>query len=287
MSNLQVAIITGMSGAGKTVAMQCFEDMGYYCIDNLPPSLIPTFIELFDQSESFNRVALVVDLRSREFFDDFSEIVEENLKDLNITPKILFLDASDRSLVARYKESRRLHPLSTQGRILDGILKEKELLEGIKGRSDISIDTTNLNSRGLREKIIDKFNVEKQETFHIELLSFGFKHGTPLDADLVIDVRFLPNPYYIDELRPKTGLDEEVYDYVMSQPDTELFYEKYTDLLDFLLPRYKLEGKASVTVAIGCTGGKHRSVALTERIAQKYQAAGYIVNRTHRDKDKE
>lgn len=287
MSNLQTVIITGMSGAGKTVAMQCFEDMGYYCIDNLPPSLIPTFIELFDQSHSSSRVALVVDLRSSDFFDDFSEIVEENLKDLDTIPKILFLDASNRTLVARYKESRRSHPLSTQGRIMDGILKERELLEGIKGRSDIIIDTTNLNSRGLRKRIIDEFNVEKEETFHIDLLSFGFKHGTPLDADLLIDVRFLPNPHYIDELRPQTGLDDEVYEYVMSQPDTELFYEKYTDLLDFLLPRYKLEGKASVTIAIGCTGGKHRSVALTERIAQKYEAAGYIVNRIHRDKDKE
>lgn len=287
MSNLQTVIITGMSGAGKTVAMQCFEDMGYYCIDNLPPSLIPTFIELFDQTQSSNRVALVVDLRSSDFFDDFSEIVEENLKDLDIIPKILFLDASNRTLVARYKESRRSHPLSTQGRIMDGILKERALLEGIKGRSDIIIDTTNLNSRGLRKRIIDEFNVEKEETFHIDLLSFGFKHGTPLDADLLIDVRFLPNPHYIDELRPQTGLDDEVYEYVMSQPDTELFYEKYTDLLDFLLPRYKLEGKASVTIAIGCTGGKHRSVALTERIAQKYEAAGYIVNRIHRDKDKE
>lgn len=287
MSNLQTVIITGMSGAGKTVAMQCFEDMGYYCIDNLPPSLIPTFIELFDQSHSSSRVALVVDLRSSDFFDDFSEIVEENLKDLDTIPKILFLDASNRTLVARYKESRRSHPLSTQGRIMDGILKERELLEGIKGRSDIIIDTTNLNSRGLRKRIIDEFNVEKEETFHIDLLSFGFKHGTPLDADLLIDVRFLPNPHYIDELRPQTGLDDEVYEYVMSQPDAELFYEKYTDLLDFLLPRYKLEGKASVTIAIGCTGGKHRSVALTERIAQKYEAAGYIVNRIHRDKDKE
>lgn len=287
MSNLQTVIITGMSGAGKTVAMQCFEDMDYYCIDNLPPSLIPTFIELFDQTQSSNRVALVVDLRSSDFFDDFSEIVEENLKDLDTIPKILFLDASNRTLVARYKESRRSHPLSTQGRIMDGILKERALLEGIKGRSDIIIDTTNLNSRGLRKRIIDEFNVEKEETFHIDLLSFGFKHGTPLDADLLIDVRFLPNPHYIDELRPQTGLDDEVYEYVMSQPDTELFYEKYTDLLDFLLPRYKLEGKASVTIAIGCTGGKHRSVALTERIAQKYEAAGYIVNRIHRDKDKE
>lgn len=287
MSNLQTVIITGMSGAGKTVAMQCFEDMGYYCIDNLPPSLIPTFIELFDQSQSSNRVALVVDLRSSDFFDDFSEIVEENLKDLDTIPKILFLDAGNPTLVARYKESRRSHPLSTQGRIMDGILKERELLEGIKGRSDIIIDTTNLNSRGLRKRIIDEFNVEKEETFHIDLLSFGFKHGTPLDADLLIDVRFLPNPHYIDELRPQTGLDDEVYEYIMSQPDTELFYEKYTDLLDFLLPRYKLEGKASVTIAIGCTGGKHRSVALTERIAQKYEAAGYIVNRIHRDKDKE
>lgn len=287
MSNLQTVIITGMSGAGKTVAMQCFEDMGYYCIDNLPPSLIPTFIELFDQTQSSNRVALVVDLRSSDFFEDFSEIVEENLKDLDTIPKILFLDASNRTLVARYKESRRSHPLSTQGRIMDGILKERALLEGIKGRSDIIIDTTNLNSRGLRKRIIDEFNVEKEETFHIDLLSFGFKHGTPLDADLLIDVRFLPNPHYIDELRPQTGLDDEVYEYVMSQPDTELFYEKYTDLLDFLLPRYKLEGKASVTIAIGCTGGKHRSVALTERIAQKYEAAGYIVNRIHRDKDKE
>lgn len=287
LSDLQAVIITGMSGAGKTVALQCFEDMGYYCIDNLPPSLIPTFIELFDQSENFDRVALVVDLRSAEFFDDLELIIEENLKDMDVIPKILFLEASDRSLVARYKETRRVHPLSSQGRIMDGISKEKDLLSGIKGRSDLIIDTTNLNSRALREIILDEFNVEKLTTFQVQFLSFGFKHGLPIDADLVVDVRFLPNPYYIKKLRPKTGLDDDVYEYVMSQKDTQEFYEKYTDLLDFLLPRYKLEGKASITIAIGCTGGKHRSVALTERLAQKYQAAGYSVHRTHRDKDKE
>lgn len=286
MTDLQAVIISGLSGAGKTVAMQCFEDMGYYCIDNLPPSLIPTFLELFKQSNGIHKVAMVIDLRSSEFFKNFETILEEAFEGLDIVPTILFLEASDLCLVSRYKESRRSHPMSTQGRITDGILKEKELLAGIKGRADLIIDTTHLNSRSLRQRLLEEFSTDQPRHFTVNFLSFGFKHALPVDADIVIDVRFLPNPYYIDHLRPKTGLDEEVYSYVMDQADTKTFYEKFTDLLDFLLPRYEQEGKANVTIAIGCTGGKHRSVALTERLSQKYQAAGYAVNVSHRDKER-
>lgn len=287
MADLQAVIISGLSGAGKTVAMQCFEDMGYYCVDNLPPALIPTFLDLFEHSDEFNKVAMVIDLRAREFFDDFKSILDSSFEHLKIQPTILFLEASELCLVSRYKETRRSHPLSTQGRVTDGILKEKELLADIKSQADIVIDTTDMNSRTLRQRLMQKFSSDQDQKFCVNFLSFGFKHALPVDADLVMDVRFLPNPHYIKELRPKTGLDDEVYEYVMDQADTQEFYEKFTDLLDFLLPRYKKEGKSNLTLALGCTGGKHRSVALTERLAQKYQAAGYSVNVTHRDKDRE
>ena len=286
VDSLQLVILTGMSGAGKTVAMQSFEDMGYFCVDNMPPSLLPKFWELVKESGKLTKIALVIDLRSRAFFEEIVTALESMDNTSFVTTKIVYLDASDEELVSRYKETRRTHPLAMNGRLIVGIKKERELLEDIKGRAQLVIDTTKLTPRQLREKINSNFKTVDTELFRIEMVSFGFKYGLPIDADVVMDVRFLPNPHYIDNLRPLTGQDKPVYDYVMKQPETEIFYRKFTDLLEYILPGYKKEGKNNVTIAIGCTGGKHRSVALVERIAQKIEIDGYPVHITHRDKGK-
>ncbi|WP_035054422.1 RNase adapter RapZ [Carnobacterium pleistocenium] len=286
VDSLQLVILTGMSGAGKTVAMQSFEDIGYFCVDNMPPSLLPKFWELVKESGKLTKIALVIDLRSRAFFDEIVTALESMDNTSLVTTKIVFLDANDEELVSRYKETRRTHPLAMNGRVIVGIKKERELLEEIKGRAQIVIDTSKLTPRQLREKINDDFKTAETETFRIEMVSFGFKYGLPIDADVVMDVRFLPNPHYIDNLRPLTGQDKPVYDYVMKQPETEMFYRKFTDLLEYILPGYKKEGKNNVTIAIGCTGGRHRSVALVERIAQKIKIDGYPVHVTHRDEGK-
>lgn len=284
--HLELVIITGMSGAGKTVAMQSFEDMGYYCIDNMPPNLLPTFWKLVRESGQFKKIALVMDLRMRDFFEEINAAIETMDNTPMITTRVVFLDASNEELVTRYKETRRAHPLAKNERTIEGIRKERELLKDIRLKAQIVIDTSQLTPRQLREKLIDAFKVKEKEMFRVEIVSFGFKYGLPIDADVVMDVRFLPNPHYIPELKPQTGLDKDVYDYVMQQTETELFYKKFTDLLEFTLPGYKKEGKSNLTVAIGCTGGKHRSVALVERIARKIKADGYPVNISHRDKDK-
>lgn len=285
IDSLQLVVITGMSGAGKTVAIQSFEDMGFFCVDNLPPSLIPKFWELIKESGKISKIALVIDLRSRAFFQEIqSMLVElENTKLVDTT--IMFLDASDKELVSRYKETRRTHPLAMDGLVTEGIAKERGLLEELKAEAQLMIDTTTLAPRELREKIIGHFKTQDTSTFRVEMVSFGFKYGLPIDADVVMDVRFLPNPHYIDELRPNTGLDKAVYDYVMASEMTEDFYTKYEDLMLTILPGYKKEGKMSVTIAIGCTGGQHRSVALTERLGKRL-AQDYNTNITHRDINK-
>lgn len=285
VDNLELVIITGMSGAGKTVAMQSFEDMGFFCIDNLPPRLIPKFWELIKESGKVTKIALVIDLRSRAFFQEIQDMLIEieNTKMINTT--IMFLDASDEELVSRYKETRRTHPMAMDGLVTEGIRKERGLLEEIKADTQLVIDTTDMTPRQLREKIMKEFRTKDTKTFRIEMVSFGFKYGLPIDADVVMDVRFLPNPHYVDELRPLTGQDKDVYDYVMSFPETEDFYGKFKSLIDTILPGYKKEGKTSVTIAIGCTGGQHRSVALAERLGHGLEI-DYPVNITHRDKDK-
>lgn len=285
VDNLQLVIITGMSGAGKTVAIQCFEDMGYFCIDNMPPSLIPKFWELIKESGKVSKIALVVDLRSRSFFREIQNMLVEIENTNVINTTVMFLDATDEELVSRYKETRRTHPLAMDGLITEGIRKERGLLEEIKGDAQLVIDTTELSPRQLRERISNEFRSRDTHEFRIEMVSFGFKYGLPIDADIVMDVRFLPNPHYIPELRPLTGLDKAVYDYVMDFPETEEFYTRFTELLEYVLPGYKKEGKSNVTIAIGCTGGQHRSVALTERISKELEKI-YHVNVTHRDKDK-
>ncbi|MFC2678162.1 MAG: RNase adapter RapZ [Granulicatella sp.] len=283
---LELVVITGMSGAGKTVAMQSFEDMGYFCVDNMPPSLLPKFWELVKESGKITKIALVIDLRSRAFFDEIMTSISGLDNTSFITTKILFLEASDDALVSRYKETRRTHPLAGDGRVYDGIIAERRLLQDIKVRAQKVIDTTTLSPRKLREEIMHTFSNGDTDIFTIQVVSFGFKYGIPIDADIVMDVRFLPNPHYIEELRPLTGQDHAVYDYVMSQPETKTFYHKFMELLDFVIPGYKKEGKSSVTIAIGCTGGQHRSVALTERTGRELMSDSYHVTISHRDKDK-
>ncbi|MCM3708204.1 MULTISPECIES: RNase adapter RapZ [Cytobacillus] len=286
VNDTQMVIITGMSGAGKTVAIQSFEDLGFFCVDNLPPTLLPKFLELMKESgNKMNKVALVMDLRGREFFDHLFKALDELSETSWVTPQILYLDADDSTLVRRYKETRRFHPLAPSGLPLEGIKLERELLEELKGRARLIYNTSQMKPRELREKILTEFSLNKKTIFTVNVMSFGFKHGIPIDADLVFDVRFLPNPHYIEHMRPKTGLDAEVSGYVLKWTETSKFLEKVTELLSFMLPQYKREGKAQLVVAIGCTGGQHRSVALTEYIAD-YYSKDYNTAITHRDIDR-
>jgi UPF0042 nucleotide-binding protein len=283
----QIVIITGMSGAGKTVAIQSFEDLGFFCVDNLPPTLLPKFLELMKESgNKMNKVALVMDLRGREFFEHLFNALDELVESSWVTPQILFLDADDETLVRRYKETRRQHPLAAKtGLPLEGIQNERMLLADIRGRAQIIYHTSNMKPRQLREKILTEFSHNQKVIFTVNVLSFGFKHGIPIDADLVFDVRFLPNPHYIDHMRPLTGLDSDVSGYVLKWGETQKFLDKVTDLLSFMLPHYKREGKAQLVVAIGCTGGQHRSVALTEHIGHYFEK-DYHTKISHRDIDK-
>ncbi|MFB5282880.1 RNase adapter RapZ [Peribacillus sp. Hz7] len=282
----QLVIITGMSGAGKTVAIQSFEDLGFFCIDNLPPALLPKFLELMkDSRNKMNKVAIVMDLRGREFFDSLFVALDDLSQTPWVVPQILFLDADDASLVRRYKESRRTHPLAPLDRPLEGIKLERDLLDELKGRAQLIYNTSQLKPRELREKITMEFSTSKQPVFTVNVMSFGFKHGIPIDADLVFDVRFLPNPHYIEHMRPQTGLEEEVSNYVLKWSETKKFLEKVTDLLTFMLPYYKREGKSQLIIAIGCTGGQHRSVALTEYLANHFKR-DYTTQIAHRDIEK-
>ncbi|KRK48083.1 RNase adapter RapZ [Secundilactobacillus kimchicus] len=282
-NSVQLVIISGMSGAGKTVAMQAFEDLGYFCIDNMPPSLMTKFWELVQESGKIKKVAVVIDLRSKGFYDEIRQMTSE-LSALNQEDQaqIVFLDADDEELVSRYKETRRSHPLARNGRIVDGIQDERSLLAPVKRAARLVINTTTMSPRSLREEIFRHFESGDAQSFHIEMMSFGFKYGLPIDADIVMDVRFLPNPYYIPELKKLTGLDQAVSDYVMSQPETTKFYDQFLGLLESIMPGYKREGKTNLTIAIGCTGGQHRSVALVERIGNALGDT-YPVHITHRD----
>ncbi|MFT8872303.1 MAG: RNase adapter RapZ [Sporolactobacillus sp.] len=283
MKTIETVIITGMSGAGKTVATRVFEDMGYFCIDNLPPTLLPKFIDLIKDvdAQKFTKLALVMDLRGGEFFDSLFTSLDAFSTSERIRPKILFLDARDEVLVQRYKETRRAHPLTPRGRPVEGIRLERKKLEEVKGLAQYYIDTSDMSTRKLRDQIIEYFGKE-EETFRVNLLSFGFKYGLPIDADLVFDVRFLPNPYYIKYMRPRTGLDADISEYVLKWTETQQFLNKLMDLLTFMLPQYKREGKGQLVIAIGCTGGMHRSVALAEWIGKQLNA-DYPVTVAHRD----
>lgn len=289
MAMAKLVIITGMSGAGKTIAVQSLEDLGFFCVDNLPPVLIPKFAELIEQSKGrIGKVALVIDLRGREFFTALSESLNYIKDNYTLNYEILFLDATDSVLVQRYKESRRRHPLAPDGMPLDGIMMERRLLEELKGWATQVIDTSNIKPAQLKEKIISRFNDLEQNILSINVTSFGFKYGIPIDADLIYDVRFLPNPHYIEQLRPNTGQDQEVYDYVMKWPETQTFLAKLLDMLNFLIPQYRKEGKSQVVIGIGCTGGKHRSVAIAEYLGKMIGASETEQVRVHhRDAEKD
>ncbi len=283
---MRFVIVTGMSGAGKSTALKMLEDMGYFCVDNLPVPLIPKLAELLTVSGSeVQKAALGVDIRSGQSFGELERMLEE-LDAMSMKYEILYLESSDNVLVKRYKETRRFHPLSgSSGRVDEGIKRERERLGFLKKKADYLVDTSHMLTRELRQEL-NKIFVENKEfkNLYITVLSFGFKYGIPSDADLVFDVRFLPNPYYVDELRPMSGNDPEVRDYVMGNEKAGEFLDKLTDLLEFLIPNYIIEGKTQLVIGIGCTGGKHRSVTLANALfARISQAESYGIRIEHRD----
>ena len=284
----ELVIITGMSGAGRTETMHVFEDLGYFCVDNLPPSLIEELVRITrEQSQAVGaelRIAIVCDARSRSFFSNMSTVMD-HLAEQGITTSVVFLDADDEKLISRYKSSRRRHPLCADGATIShGIERERNLLREMRANAQYVIDTTNLLPTELRTKLRGLYANGMQRTgLSVSVYSFGFKHGAPLDADVVIDVRFLPNPFYDPVMRTMTGLDEKVRDYVLYNEDTERFLKRWKALLDCIMPGYVAEGKQQLAIAVGCTGGQHRSVALAEATGEYLSANGYRVSVAHRD----
>lgn len=279
---MEAIIITGMSGAGKTLALNHFEDMGYYCMENLPPKFIVDFIELINNSKkSIEKLAILIDVRAR-FFDDLYETVQ-NLKKMDCEIKILFLDATNKILINRYKELRRPHPVRFSSSLENSIEKEREMLNKIKSHSDIIIDTSRLKVVDFKNKINKIFFNGNKKDLNINIESFGFKNGILLDADLVFDVRFIENPYYIEDLKQLNGKDEKIKNFIFSFEDSNIFVEKIINLLEFLIPKYKMEGKSMLTIGIGCTGGKHRSVCIAEKFYEKLKDKHTNINISHRD----
>lgn len=281
---MRFVIVTGLSGAGKTQAIRCLEDIGYFCVDNLPPTLIPKFADLCHQTEGkIDRIAIVIDIRGGKFFDDLFESLNWlNAHDYEY--EILFLDASDDVLIKRFKESRRSHPLSAGGRIQDGINEERERLREVKSKANNIIDTSNLVPRELKEEIVHIFVEGKDfEGIIVSVVSFGYKYGIPLDSDLVFDVRFLPNPFYVETLKKKSGKDEPVKEYVMKWPEAGEFLKKVTGLVEYLIPFYIKEGKTQLVISVGCTGGRHRSVTLADKLYEALKQNGHRVVVSHRD----
>lgn len=279
MTNL--VIISGVSGSGKSTAMNVLEDLGYYCLDNLPLALLPKFIELSESTQGdINKVALAVDIREGVFFDRAPEEIKE-LKAKGHPIDIIFLDSSDDALVKRYKETRRKHPLSVNGNIIEGIAKEREMLKDLKKLADYNIDTTDFNVHQLKDLIRNRYGKSESHKLQINILSFGFKHGYPYDADMIFDVRFLPNPFFVEELKDLNGQDERIIEYVMSKEDTKEYLNKLKEFLEFLIPRYEKEGKTYLTIAIGCTGGKHRSVVVVNEISRHFNHLSPVTR--HRD----
>ena len=286
---MRFVIVTGMSGAGKTTALKMLEDMGYFCVDNLPISLIEKFAELsFTPGSEVQRVALGVDIRSGQALGEIEKVLER-LVMAGRRYEILFLDAADDVLVKRYKETRRLHPLAKDGRVDKGIALEREKLTYLKSHADCILDTSMLLTRELKSELENIFVLDQEfKNLMITILSFGFKYGIPTDSDLVFDVRFLPNPYYVDELKKKSGNDKEVQDFVMGFEEAGVFLDKLENLLDFLIPNYVQEGKNQLVVSVGCTGGKHRSVTLANRLYERLRHhTGYGIKIEHRDIEKD
>jgi len=278
-----IVIITGMSGAGRSTAANALEDLGWYVVDNLPPALLPTMLDLADRA-SLPGIAAIMDVRSAGFSTDLKAAISA-LADRGVSPQVVFLEASDSALVKRFENVRRPHPMQDLGTIVNGIAAERELLREVRGDSDIVLDTSSLNVHELRSRMHDYFAGEAATGLRLNIVSFGYKYGVPVDADLVADCRFLPNPHWVPSLQPLTGLDAGVRDYVLSQPAAESFLAAYLRVLEVSLPGFEREGKRYVTLAVGCTGGKHRSVAIAEQIAARLR--GHDVTVTHRDLGRE
>jgi UPF0042 nucleotide-binding protein len=284
MNEKQLVLLTGMSGAGKSTALRALEDLDFFCVDNLPPLLLPQLVHmLYDSSPQIKRIAICVDVRGGELFSTIIAALKQ-LEAENIAYEILFLEANDEILIRRYKESRRPHPLMPEGRLTEGIAKERNQLSFLKGKANYILDSSHNNPHQFRESIQSLFQREKDEKrLKVQVLSFGFKYGLPMDADLVFDVRFMPNPHWVAELKERTGISPAVASYVMNWPKSLEFYNKLIDMITFLLPNYKQEGKDQLVLAIGCTGGRHRSVTVAEKITEDLRLLGYQVNVTHRD----
>ena len=285
---MKLVIVTGMSGAGKTIALKMLEDIGFYCVDNLPISLVDKFVQLVSEGTNIEKTALGLDIRSGEELGNLDEILE-NWRSNNVDVQVLFLDANDAVLIKRYKETRRTHPLAGSGRLESGIENEREKLAFLKKEADYIIDTSMLLTRELRKELEKIFLQDaRYKNMYVTVLSFGFKYGIPEDADLVFDVRFLPNPYYDEHLRPLTGQVQAVRDYVMQGGTADVFLKKLYDMIDFLLPNYINEGKNQLVIAVGCTGGKHRSVTIARALYEHLETAGeYGIRIDHRDIDKD
>lgn len=285
---MKFIIVTGLSGSGKSVAMDALEDMGYYCVDNLPPALITNFADLvYKSNQNIDKIALGIDIRGRKFFEALNDSLEY-LDRANYKYDMVFLDCDSQTLIRRYKMTRRNHPLAVNKSLLDGIMQEIEIMEPLKLKSDMIIDTSKMKPKDLIERIKTTFfesdGDHKFQAMTISVLSFGFKYGLPLDADFVVDVRFLPNPFYVEELKPMTGDDREVREYVMNSQVSEEFKDKLFDFIDFLIPQYEKEGKQHLTLAIGCTGGRHRSVTMANFLSDHLDQKGHRTIKKHRDK---
>ncbi|HEX5986804.1 MAG TPA: RNase adapter RapZ [Nocardioides sp.] len=282
----ELVVVTGMTGAGRSTAAKELEDLGYYVVDNLPPQLVPDVVELVDASGGVQqRIAVVVDVRSGSFFEGLREVLATGETGRRTT--LLYLDCSDDVLVRRQEAARRPHPLQGSGRLLDGLARERVVLADLRAEADLVIDTTALNVHQLTDKVAEAFGTMQTTAMKVTVVSFGFKYGIPVDADLVADMRFLPNPHWVDELRPLTGRDAPVADYVKKQPEAEEFLTEYVALVRTLISGYLREGKRFMTIAIGCTGGKHRSVAMTEEIAARLRGYGIDAAALHRDLGRE
>jgi UPF0042 nucleotide-binding protein len=287
-SGIEVAVVTGLSGAGRSTAAKCLEDLGWFVVDNLPPELVAKMVELGARAQgAVTSVAVVMDVRSRAFTEDLSSVIKE-LDASGFKPKVLFLEASDTALIRRFEQVRRTHPLQGDGRLADGIARERDVVQALREHADLVVDTSTLSVHQLRETIEDAFGSELASRTRMTVLSFGYKYGLPMDADLVMDVRFLPNPFWIPEFRDQTGLDPDVANYVLAQEGAPEFLSRYHDLLRLLGAGYRREGKRYVTLAIGCTGGKHRSVVLSEEIAARLtEEDNMTVKVVHRDLGRE